>query len=211
MFEFGRSPELPPGMWCWNNQKPISQRTAGLQINSLNRYALLHCLNIIFFCPLKKRNLKKNPERNVTRLNNYPLIPSHLSTLSHRPIWYSHGRAESGSQGKQYQVVFKSSASGSGPQKQLRQGLSPSSVGQHGDSTWSPRLPRSTEGSVSHHNSSRLQPVGNMPERQILTCWSARRAEREAGEQKGNLKLRVSLQQVTQAASCGSEAWSFYK
>lgn len=32
---------------------------------------------------------------------------------------------------------------------------------------------------MSHHNSSHPEPVGKMPERQILTCWSARRAGRE--------------------------------
>lgn len=32
---------------------------------------------------------------------------------------------------------------------------------------------------MSHHNSSHPEPVGKMPERQILTSWSARRAGRQ--------------------------------
>lgn len=137
------------------------------------------------------------------------IIPSHLSILSHRLTelcWAPSLYTVLASHRVQYQVVSKSSASWSGPQKQLRQDLSMSPVGQRGDLSWSPRLPRSTEGSVSHHNSSHLEPVGKMPERQILTCWSARRAER----QKGNLKWECGFDAspwkgVIWVASCGSE------
>lgn len=107
------------------------------------------------------------------------------------------------SQGVQYHISSKSSASWSGPQKHPRQDLTTSPVGQHGDLSWSPWLPRSTEGSVVHHNSSHPEPVGKMPERQTLTCWAAKRA----GSQKGSWLYVTSP--GTQKASFGKENWSF--
>lgn len=109
------------------------------------------------------------------------------------------------SQGVQYHISSKSSASWSGPQKHPRQDLTTSPVGQRGDLSWSPWLPRSTEGSVVHHNSSHPEPVGKMPERQTLTCWAAKRA----GSQKGSLLYVTSPGTQKWAASCGKENWSF--
>lgn len=70
-----------------------------------------------------------------------------------------------------------------------------SAVGQHGDLSWSPQLPRSTEGSMSHHKSSHPEPVGKISERQVTNCLvsyegreAGRHIEREL-EERGHSSL----------------------
>lgn len=49
---------------------------------------------------------------------------------------------------------------------------------------------------MSHHNSSHPEPVGKMPERQILTCWSARRAAEAGGRTERELEAGAWLQRL---------------
>lgn len=49
---------------------------------------------------------------------------------------------------------------------------------------------------MSHHNSSHPEPVGKMPERQILTCWSARRAAEAGGRTERELEAGAWLRRL---------------
>lgn len=68
--------------------------------------------------------------------------------------------------------------------KKLRQDFSMSPVVQYSDLSWSPWLHTTTEGSVSHHNSFHLEPVGKNARKansNLLVSQEGREAGRQAG------------------------------
>lgn len=117
------------------------------------------------------------------------LIPSDSSLLSHRLAylcWAPPSYTGLDRQWVQHQVVIRSSAFWFKKKKKLRQDFSMSPVVQYSDLSWSPWLHTTTEGSVSHHNSFHLEPVGKNARKansNLLVIQEGREAGRPANRE----------------------------
>lgn len=120
-----------------------------------------------------------------------------------------------------YQVVIRSSAFWlEALKKKLRQDFSMSPVVQYSDLSWSPWLHTTKEGSVSHHNSFHLEPVGKNARKansNLLVSQEGREAGRPANREgtevckcsfSASSWIEVTGAELIPAGSVGVHHWN---